>query len=188
MKGDSKLALAFWYFNANDKATMSLVDCVRALITQLLRRFTPKLPVCILELWETKGKLDETPKLPDLVATLQKLIVEEKSTYYFVLDALDETKEEDQEDLIQMLQRLLTTAHDDVHILVTSRPYVKDMFQERFQNDAFFFDIAIERIHVDMDIEAHIEEQLRSDPKLSHWNPEVRQLISSSLLAKAEGM
>ncbi|KAI9642513.1 hypothetical protein NHQ30_009318 [Ciborinia camelliae] len=185
---DRKTTLGFWYFNANDKAKMTLNDCVRALITQFLGSFLDRVPVSIEEFWTNHSKGNWTPKIPDLETALEKLVMTEKIAYFIVLDALDECREEDQADLLEMIKALLANENQDIHILVTSRSYLKDKFCDQFKDKRSFFDNPIDRSFVDKDIASHIKQQLLTDYHLSQWTEDNRNLIFDSLIAKAEGM
>ncbi|KAM3084155.1 hypothetical protein ACMFMF_001512 [Clarireedia jacksonii] len=188
LRSNSQAALGFWYFNADDKAKTTLDECVRALITQFLEAMPALVPSIITEFWSDHNKGGRTPKLSDLRAALTKLLATEKITYYIVLDALDECRQEDQLDLLAIIQALQSSENQHLHILVTSRKYLKDRFRERFLNLASFFDIAIERAEVDEDIKSHVTQQLLTDPDLNRWDEITRNMIFSSLTAKAHGM
>ena len=188
LESNEQSAMAYWYFSSSGKATMSLDNCIRSLITQFMMAVSGKFPKAIDELWNNKGRKKETPKLSDLTYTLHSHLQEEKVKFYIIIDALDEAREEDHEDLLRFVQDLISNDMHGIGLVLTSRPFVKEKFKERFEDEANFFDIAIERASVDGDIKSHIQEQLTTDPNLSQWKEEVRNSILSALLEKAEGM
>jgi hypothetical protein len=184
-RNNRQVALGFWYFNATDKVKTTLDGCIRALITQFLEALPDGVPGSIVEFWTDHDKGGRMPKLLDLKAALTKLLATERITYYIVLDALDECWQEDRPDLLAMIQALQSSENEHLHILVTSRTYLKERYRERFLNVASFFDIAI---HVEKDIKSHVAHQLLMDPDLSRWDESTRDMIFSTLTAKAQGM
>ena len=128
---NNKAALGYWYFSANDRARMNLEDCVRALISQYLQAFPDKIPTAITQCWEAKKRGHETPKISDLITTLQTFMSDECYTYYVVLDALDESSRDTQGGLCSLLQTLLSIIQRE-HVDADISAHIK----ERLQNDA----------------------------------------------------
>lgn len=119
---------------------------------------------------------------------LQNLMIDEKYTYYMILDALDESSRETQMEVLSLLQTLLTIPYVDIHILVTSRTQIKREVEKQFQSIGRFYDVLIEQRYVDADILAHIKERLQNDEDLNKWPEEPQLRILNSLSEKAEGM
>lgn len=180
--------MGYWYFSANEKAKINIEDFIRALLSQYLQAFSDKIPTVIKRCWDAKKKGTETPKVSDLITMLQNLMIDEKYTYYMVLDALDESSRETQMEVLALLQTLLTIPSVDIHILVTSRTQIKREVEKRFQFIKGFYDVLIEQRYVDADILAHIKERLQNDEDLNKWPEESRLRIMNSLSGKAEGM
>lgn len=191
-RADGSILAAYWYFNSNDKRKESLEDCAKGIISQFLARMD-RIPPTIEKLYMSKassrGTAPRPPELPELITALQSLIAQEHRQFFILLDALDEAAEAHQEDLLHLLRDLLATDNEKVHILVTSRPFVKETYQNEVHDEkALYFDIAIERENVDVDIKLHLDEELATDPKLCKWPKKTQEKIKSSLIEKADGM
>jgi hypothetical protein len=123
--GNTKFALGFWYFNQNDKVRTNLEDCIKGLLCQFIEAFPTRIPSAAKDFWIAKKKGVEIPKLIDLIKTLKNILVDEKYTYYIVLDALDEASEDARTALYPLLLELASAEKLDVHILLTSRSQTK---------------------------------------------------------------
>jgi hypothetical protein len=184
--GDGHIEVAFWYFNVNDKTRTSLDNLMRSLITQLVP--DTSLPPALLEFWKAKKNGKETPKTSDLVVTLQKMLLEKvQRKCFIVVDALDESNDTERDDLLEMLQTLVSGETVDLHVLVTSRTNTTGI-EEGLKNLTKFYNIAIEREHINADILAHIQERLQNDKVLKLWPLAERKKIEESLVEKAAGM
>lgn len=183
---DTRVGVAYWYYNANDKKRTSLSNLVRALVTQFIPEHS--VPIALVDFWKAKRKGKETPKTSELVQTLQSILVERgQRTSYIVIDALDESDDAEREEFMEMLRSILAPEYVGVHILVTGRTNTSGIEKE-LQDLVRFYNIAIEREHVNLDILAHITERLQNDKILNTWPEKERQKIKTSLVEKAAGM
>lgn len=184
--GDTRVDVAYWYYNANDKQRTSLNNLLRTLVTQLITESS--VPTPLIEFWKAKKKGKEAPKTSDLVQTLQKILVERgRRISYIIIDALDESDDAEREELMDMLRNILALENVGIHVLVTSRTNTTGMEKE-LHDLKRFYNITIEREYVSLDILAHITERLQNDKILKAWPEKERQKIKSSLVEKAAGM
>lgn len=182
----TQIEIAFWYYYANDKKRTSLDSLVRALITQFIPESS--VPSPLIEFWKLKKNGKELPKVSDLIQTFQKILVEKvNQTYYIVLDALDESNEDEREELMEMLRNILSLDSAGIRILVTSRTNTAGIETELKQLTRFY-NITIERECVNIDILAHITERLQNDKVLKALPEKEREKIKSTLVEKAAGM
>lgn len=184
-KGDTRMEVAYWYFSTTVRRKGSLDKLVRALISQFIPEGSA--PKALLSLWKEKSA-KEAPKTSDLIKAVYSMLSEQSSrSFFIVLDALDEADPEERDELLNMLKTISQTESVKSHILVTSRTNVTSVEQE-FSSLAQFYNISIEREHVDHDINAHISERLQNDKILKRWEESERELIKSTLADNAAGM
>ena len=184
-KGDTQIAVAYWYFSTTVRRRGSLDNLVRALISQFMPEGSA--PKALVSLWKEKSA-KEAPKTSDLIKAVYSMLAEQQNRSFFVvLDALDEADPEERDELLNMLKTIKMNESVTSHILLTSRTNVTSVERE-FSSLAQFYNISIEREHVDHDITAHVSERLQNDKILKLWEEPERELIKSSLLENAAGM
>jgi hypothetical protein len=113
-----------------------------------------------------------------------------------VLDALDECREEEHEEVFDFVQGLVSNTHPDIHIVVTSRSQFMDTVLAKSQQSGTLIGnmtidfVEVRRECVDSDIKAHIQEQFKSRGRLKQWSQddEARSLITETIIEKANGM
>ena len=102
---------------------------------------------------------------------------------YVVLDALDECR--DREQLLALVEEVVNWKIGELHILATSR-------EERDIADCIgplvTAQINLHQTLVDADIQTHLRERLRNDPKLKRWPAKVHEQIEAALTEGAHGM
>lgn len=114
--------------------------------------------------------------------TLQHILRSFRQTF-IVLDALDECNE--REELLGLIRNLTSWKVEKLHVLATSRRE-RDIEESLLPliNDQ----ICIQSALVNADIRTHVREQLRSDPKLQKWHPDIQMEIEQTLTDGAQGM
>jgi hypothetical protein len=193
---DRHSAVVFWYFSNNDTRKMSLTECIRALSAQIIAAFPKDVPGAIEGLWADKMKGNDMPKLSDLKVTIQRLLGDHKMSLFIVLDALDECREEEYEEVFDFVQGLVSNTHPDIHIVLTSRSQFMDTVLAKSQQSGTLIGnmtmdfVEVRRECVDSDIKAHIQEQFKSGGRLKQWSQddEARSLITETIMEKANGM
>ena len=101
---------------------------------------------------------------------------------YILVDALDECN--DRTELLRFLKRILESKVG-LNLLITSR---KEHEFYVALKDGVDCTVSIQDERVDADICLHVKSCLASDPKLSLWNPEMKEKILTSLTSRAHGM
>ena len=184
-RGDTRMEVAYWYISSSVKKRQSLDNLVRALHTQLMP--LNSIPDALHSMWKEKsGK--EAPKTSDLIKALYAMFAEEPNRSYFIIvDAVDEADSEDREELLSILKAICGLEGVRPHILIISRTNLTSVERE-MRSITQFYNISVEREHVDHDIQAHVSERLRNDNVLKRWNEPERELIKSSLMQNAAGM
>ncbi|KAH7926877.1 hypothetical protein BV22DRAFT_318170 [Leucogyrophana mollusca] len=174
-------ALAYFYCDFRDARTTNGPVVLRSILTQLLRSakgdWINKFP----ELVQRKSQGLGFPIDPDALCSLTLRASRLVDSPVVIIDALDECK--DIEDLLPHLVRLVEEG--DIRLFVTSRKEqaIVDSFRGQpclSLNDTGEF--------VQEDMRTHIRKELSTRPKLSRLSPDLKEDISSILLAKADGM
>ncbi|KAH6903928.1 ankyrin repeat-containing domain protein [Coprinopsis sp. MPI-PUGE-AT-0042] len=141
------MCLAYVYLRYS--VSLAIRDVLESLVKQIVERHIDL--ITILEGLYAQHKQDRTkPSQQDLMGVLAEFVKRGKALF-FVLDALDEMRAEDQPVLLRLLSSL------DVKLFITSRPL--DLLQRQYPQ-AQLFNIAASR----SDIDLHIKDFLRHSP------------------------
>ena len=182
---DPRIELAFWYFSVTDKTRTTIDNFLRALIAQLV--LGRSMPPALLDLWTARKMGRERPRIADLMQIIQNILTARSSHQYFIIvDALDESDENERAELMRCI-RDLALLDVDIHVLMTSRTHTVGV--EKGMTDLpRFSNIAMEGQDADLDIVAHITERLENDSALARWSPDLRHSIKETLVEGAGGM
>ena len=138
--------------------------------------------------WDDEKKRRETPNILDLTHILQKLLLEkDHHRCFIVLDALDECEDAEREEVMSMIRDVLMVDNRGICVLLTSRTNTVGVGRG-LKGLTNFYNIAIERRHVDLDTLAHITERLQNDRNLGALPAKEREKIKSCLVENDAGM
>ena len=178
---DSGSALAYFYFDFQNRDQQQCESLLRSSIAQFSDQ-APNTPEALQRLYSRCQSSRYRPDSDDLTATLQ-CIVQEFRRAYIVVDALDECTE--RESLLELIEKMVDWNSNTLHILVTSR-------KEREIEDSLILQcqhtMALQGSVIARDIEIHVFEKLRNDPRLKKWPAKVRAEIKEKLMKGACGM
>ncbi|KAL8793356.1 MAG: hypothetical protein Q9195_004034 [Heterodermia aff. obscurata] len=187
---EQRVSLAYWYFSVNDAERRNHHNLLRALITQ----FTPNFAAShtLVSLWEANKRGRETPQDSDLIQGLEKmfeeiLVAEGPTVFFVVVDALDECREADRAQVLDMLKRVLSLDGVDIRLLVTSRSTI-GVVQQGWHEAVQISNVAIPRQCADEDILTYISDRLQEDEELKKWPSNLRIDIKEALMKNAAGM
>jgi hypothetical protein len=113
---DPASAIAYFYFDFQNRDKQQTHDLLRSLIAQLSNRRT-QIPVALEQLYSSCQSTHRLPDLDDLMTTLEYILQEFRHTY-IIIDALDESTE--REVLLKMIQTMADWKIGSLHLLVTS--------------------------------------------------------------------
>ena len=177
-------AVAYFYFDFNDRNKQTPEHLIRSLIVQLSKQSVT--PEAIYQLYSSCGDGREEPTIERLMQTLRDIIASFKQTY-IIFDALDECTE--WENLFELLERMGQWDLKTLHVLATSRKEteIEDCLGALVSNENR---ICLQTALVNDDIRAYVHERLQSDTRLKKWRskPEVQEEIEKFLVDKAGGM
>ena len=134
---------------------------------------------------ELYQKCDNGQKQPaeDVILSLLRDAIAGPGNIYIVLDALDECT--DREELLTLLDELITSKQPSLHVLATSRRE-KDI-EDQLSHIARY-NVNIESAVVDEDIRIYVRDRLDTDARLKKWPAAVQEEITNVMMEKANGM
>ena len=180
VKAQPGTALAFFYFDINDKAKQTC----RSLLSSLVLSLTAKSKTFDLleKLYEEHDKL-YLPTEDELLDLLKELLQSFQQAY-IVVDALDES-----DDCYKLLDQVVKVMHawhfSHLHILMSSR---------REQNIIIMMEewataeICLSADLVGNDIVSYVHSVVARDPRLMRWGHKVQQDVMDALISGANGM
>ena len=157
--GQPGIAVAYFYFDFNDKRKQGLSHLIFSLLAQLSRQ-SRTLSKPLRSWYESSRNSRQPPTLEEAQNSLTNLISEYEQTYV-LLDALDEST--DCEELGKFLEAIKINS-SNVHVLATSR---KEWRLEAFLRNIVTESVEIQNSEVDADIRKHLEHELINDSFLS---------------------
>ena len=178
---NSQAGVAYFYFNFQNRAEQQFINLLRSLILQLSCQ-CQKLPDSVERLYQQLQYQYGQPNMSScyLIGILKDVCLEFRDVY-IVTDALDEC--EQYEELVEWVKNL---ANEDriVHLLLSSRQ--TQQFRE------LIGPLAAAAINVNdsiptNDIQLHIREQLKSDPRMKKWPADLHDEIEGTLMANVDG-
>lgn len=175
----------YYYFDFNDHAKQTCFGFLQSLVKQICSQ-SDTTPAEIVKLHaECKGA---TPSTEQLIDTLTCLLSQDSATF-IIIDALDECKEEEDEEersaVLSALREIKSSASGPFNIFVASRPEI-DITRE--MSDICNIDLDVQSALVDEDIRCHVRSCLAKDAKLKRWPPDIKKEIEDKLTNDANGM
>jgi hypothetical protein len=181
-KSDQAVAVAYFYFDFNDSEKQRYENLIRSLIVQLSTQ-SEKTPESLDALFVRSQDGQQQPKMDALTLTLQHILGGFQQAF-IILDALDECKGKEREELLGLLKNLIDWKVEGLHVLATSR---RERDIEETLAPLATDQICIQSALVNADIHVHICERLQNDPKLK-WPKNVQEEIEKTLMDGAHGM
>ena len=182
---DPGKAVAYFYFDFNDKQKQNTGLMVQSLVSQLSRQCI-KMPPSLEALFKHCESGQRQPTLDSLLKVLQELIADFPSTY-LVLDALDEC--EDRRELMNFIKHICPWQANGLHILSTSRREgdIKNTL-ERILDEKNI--LCVQTDVIDRDIQLYVQRRLADEESLQKWRADdaIRLRIETSLREKARGI
>jgi hypothetical protein len=179
IRGQQGAVLAYFYFSFSDVLKQSYKNLLSSLITDLSRGrvVNPLLRDIYLQLYPRR------PFIKVLEETFVALL-EETTTAYLVVDALDECSEKQQRSIIHGFKRI-TKALPDTRLLITSQ---KTTDIEAAMASWCETQLAIDEDCVNEDIDLFVKNALATDRKLACLPAATKKDIEEVFHAKSEGM
>jgi NACHT domain len=178
---NSQSGVAYFYFNFQNRAEQQFINLLRSLILQLSCQ-CQKLPGSVERLHQQLRYQYGQPNMSSshLIGILKDVCLEFRDVY-IVTDALDEC--EQYEELVEWVEDL-TNGNSIVHLLLSSRQ--TQQFRELIGPLATAA-ISVNDSIPTNDIQLHIREQLKSDPRMKKWPADLHDEIEGTLTANVDG-
>jgi hypothetical protein len=171
---------AFFYFDSiSGEAAKQTVSAM--LLSLLAQISTAQIEPEVRRLYEQCENGRRSPSFDEINKTIWMVLCKGPRVY-LILDALDECSERAL--LLPVIQQILQIDRD-VHLMLTSR---KEYDIETTLQTSVAAIVSMEDRRVDSDIQIHVEQCLREDPKLCKWDEKIKQEIVTELVSGAKGM
>ncbi|KAJ7285924.1 ankyrin repeat-containing domain protein [Mycena rebaudengoi] len=169
-------AVAFFYFDFNDKTDHAVERALRRIVLQLSAQSH-----CHYEILDAQYNLSDGQTLPtydDLQRILEELLRQLERTY-IIFDGLDECADNEQVQIITLISRLQKWTEAPLHLLFTSQP--RDVFLNGFKDVTCVY---VESHVMQKDIRLFVEAELR---KMKTWSSRIDE-IADRVVSKSNGM
>jgi hypothetical protein len=178
-RGKTPPAVAFFYFDFKNKEGQVIENAIRRVILQL----SAQSPYPYKTLDKHYGLSDgqALPTFRNLHKILEELLLEIGRTY-IVFDALDECKESDHPDLVDLISTLRQWTQSSLHLLITSQP--REIFAKAFKDMPC---IPLDFHATQEDIKFFVASELRDKPSLKIWADRA-DYITDRVVRKSNGM
>lgn len=173
--------MAYFYFDFNDPEKQQISSLLRSLLTQLSAQ-SPRCQDALINLHPKCQERGQQPSSADLLNAL-KDVIECCGRAYIILDALDESS--DQDEVLLLLAEIVHWNLDNLHLFATSR---KERRIEDAITDLVSAQKELDSDLIDTDIRTHLTVLLASDSRFRKWTLEERQEIQDTLVHRAHGM
>lgn len=174
---DSNARIGYFYFDFREKEKQNVESLLRSLLRQLSAR---ELPAVVKALHQQNAQPDKA-KLTEVLKT----VLQQGSTVFLVLDALDECTEV--RTLMGTVAEIKKWGLPGVRILATSRRESDiTLPMEEFAAQS----ICLETSLVDEDIKTFVQHSFESDGPLKRWSndADAKKEIEDALAAGSKGM
>ena len=178
---DPSMAIAYFYFDFRNPRKLHVIDLLKSLVSQLSDCSTDAL--CILQSLYSKHQDGRTQPSSDVISDVLQDILRVGKRMFIIVDAVDECVE--REELLLWLEKVTASVQPNVRVFCTSRS--ERELEESLDSLATTI-VDFDKNLVDGDIQVYLTNQLRSDKRLSKWQPEVQKEIEDKLIAGAHGM
>lgn len=180
---DPGKAVAYFYFDFNDRKKQDPELMIRSLVSQLSQQCVRILPGLDV-LFTSCESGQRQPSLDALLKVLQELVNDFPCTY-LIIDALDEC--ENHKELMSIIKKIFRWQAQGLHVLFTSRREgdIK-IILDRILDDQDI--LCIQTNAVNHDIQKFVRQRLSDDENLQKWQGKDKIMIESALLVKACGM
>jgi predicted ATPase len=184
-RDDPGKALAYFYFDFNDRQKQSSDMLVRSLVAQLTKQCI-EVPKSLDKLFLTHDNGYQQPSQTPLLEILHDFI-KGFPHVYLIIDALDECEE--REELMNIIATVAAWKVQGLHVLLTSRREgnIKLTLENLIDEQNI---VCVQADVVDRDIKLYVREQLANNISFRKWRTDdaVRQHIENCLGERARGM
>ena len=177
----SRMSLAYYYFDANDTNSLSL----RTFIASIVRQYCtcmPGLPDRVLNEFDAqKARYGSSRQLEiEGLASILDDLLSSQAANIIVVDGVDESQE--QEDICEYLNSLAASG-GLVHLFVSSRPEAAIRRQL-----THFTEMQLSQTALEHDIGRYVNFRMKVEPRLARLSSQLKQHVQTTIRERSHGM
>jgi len=185
-------SMYYFYFDFRDIRKQHWNDLVRSLLTQLSNRSGPCCDI-LSHLYEERDNGAQQPSDGSLEQSLKEMLKLHEHPIYLMIDALDECSNtsgipSSRERVLLLLKDLVELRLPNLHICVTSRPEIdiRDVLEPLTARRVSLHDQSGQK----QDIVDYVRSIVysKSEPIMSRWRKEDKEVVIATLSERADGM
>ena len=185
-------SMCYFYFYFRDIRKQHWHDLVRSLLTQLSSRLGPCCDV-LSHLYEEHDNGAQQPSDGSLEQSLKEMLKLHEGPIYLMIDALDECSNSSgipssRERVLLLLKDLVELHLPNLHVCVTSRPEIdiRDALEPLTAHRVSLHDQSGQK----QDIMDYVRSVVysKSEPIISRWREEDKEVVIATLSERADGM
>ena len=179
--------LAYFYFDFNDASKQKVTNFMSSILADLCAQ-TNLLTDTVKQMFSKCNDGHREPLLSDLRSSFFS-ILPAFNTVFIIVDALDEcpTKENERQEVLQIIQDIHHHSATNLHFLVTSRRHHD--IETVIAPLTSISPIQIESVMVESDIKLYVQNEIRSiATKKTWWHDQLCKEVEDTLLRGANGM
>ncbi|KAJ5692584.1 hypothetical protein N7462_002007 [Penicillium macrosclerotiorum] len=178
----SRSICIYYYFDFKYPKRQTLDGLVKSALAQFCQQST-NIPSEVVELYEERGRKGQDPSPEKIKETLILLLKQHSGRTYIILDALDESRE--QENILDLISKIQDGQGWSVNALISSR---KEQQIEASLSFLATQKISLHGPNVHDDIQKLVHRVLLNDPVLAKRPISMKKEIEQALTAGANGM
>ena len=183
--------MAYFYFDFRDIDKQKLQNLLPSLLAQLSARSDPCHRI-LSQLYGTHDRGERKPSDRAMVECLKEMLtLEARGPTFIILDALDEcpvtsTIPSPREEVLELVDELVSLHLPDVHICVTSRPEhdIRVVLERLTEHPVSLHDESGQQ----EDIANFVASFVRYNQRMKRWREEDKNLVIKVLSERADGM
>jgi len=185
--------MAYFYFDFRDVDKQKLRNLLPSLLIQLSARSGPCCDI-LSRLYSSHDRGVRIPNDRAMIECLKEMLTPEaQHPSYIIVDAIDEcpiTSESSvpspREEVLRLIDELVGLHLPNLHICVTSRPEldIRTVLEPLARNPVSLHDESGQK----QDIADYVRSFVESDPRMTRWRDEDKELVIRTLPEKADGM
>jgi hypothetical protein len=191
MRDTGKASMAYFYFDFRDVDKQRVHNLLPSLLIQLSARSDLRCDI-LSRLYSSHDRGVQYPSDRAMIDCLKDMLtLEPQGPTYIIMDALDEcpimsTIPSPREEILELVEELVSLHLPNVHICVTSRPEhdIQGVLAHLAPHPVSLQDETGQQ----RDIASYITSFVQADRRIQRWREEDKDLVIKTLLEKADGM
>ena len=191
LRDAGEASLAYFYFDFRDVDKQKLHNLLPSLLIQLSAWSDPCCDI-LSRLYSAHGRGAQKPSDRAMVECLKEMLtLKGPGPTYIIIDALDEcpitsTIPSPREDVLELVDELVSLHLPNLHICVTSRPEhdIRIVLERLTERPVCLHDESGQK----EDIANYVTSSVHSDRRMGRWREDDKELVIKKLSENADGM